>query len=152
MVVRQSKSWRKGVTWRIARCVVSYLVVYALAWIVIGLVAPRETDLTSDGCFKNLPLRESLLSYLESGITFFLLIGIPSIFIILLAGLARKDMDPPAFRAMVTALILLPTWFLLFGNIVEELLIQVAAQVVFATVVMPVPLIPQSEAQQAPKG
>lgn len=130
----------------------SYLVVYALAWIIIGLVAPREADLASDDYFKKLPLWESLLSYLKSGITFFLFIGIPSIFIILLAGLARENMDPPAFRAMVTALILLPTWFLLFGNIVEELLIQVAAQVVFATVVMPVPLIPQSEAQQAPKG
>ncbi|MEV6778479.1 hypothetical protein [Streptomyces syringium] len=152
MVVRQSKSWRKGVTWRIARCVLSYLVVYALAWILIGLVAPRETDLASDDYFKKLPLWESLLSYLESGITLFLFIGVPSIFIILLTGLARKDMNPPAFRAMVTALILLPTWFLLFGNIVEELLIQVAAQVVFTTLVMPVPLIPQSEAQRARKG
>ncbi|MET9645192.1 hypothetical protein [Streptomyces syringium] len=51
------------------------------------------------------------------------------------------------FRAMVTALILLPTWFLLFGNIVEELLLQVEAQVVFTTLVMPVPMVPRRDSE-----
>lgn len=51
------------------------------------------------------------------------------------------------FRAMVTALILLPTWFLLFGNIAAELLLQVEAQVAFTTLVMPVPMVPRRDSE-----
>ncbi|MEV5137354.1 hypothetical protein AB0K71_18360 [Streptomyces syringium] len=124
----------------------SYILVYALAWVAIGLVAPRGATAGPDGNFEDRPLWESFQSYMETGLIFFLFVGIPSIFIIVLTGLSRQAMEPPMFRAMVTGLILLPTVFLLFGDVVEELLIQVAAQVVFATLVMPVPLIPQSGA------
>ncbi|MFD7441725.1 hypothetical protein [Streptomyces sp. NPDC059909] len=41
---------------------------------------------------------------------------------------------------MLAALLLLPTWFLLFGNFVEMLLFPVAGQIVFALCVMRVPL------------
>ncbi|MEV4870398.1 hypothetical protein [Streptomyces syringium] len=120
-----------------------YLLVYALAWVAIGLVVPRETTSFSE----QLSSWDSSLSYLDTGMYCFVLIGLPSIFIIVLAGLCHHEREPPMFRAMVTALILLPTWFLLFGNIVEELLLQVAAQVVFTTLVMPVPMVPRRDSE-----
>ncbi|MFF5126084.1 hypothetical protein ACFY41_03990 [Streptomyces syringium] len=134
-------TWRQGVTWRIVRCVLLYLLVYAMAWTAIGLLAPRGTTAS----FEQLSRWGSSLSYLDTGVYCFVLIGLPSIFIIVLTGLSHHEMEPPKFRAMVTVLILLPTWFLLFGNIVEELVIQVAAQGVFTTFVMPVPLIPRRD-------
>ncbi|MFI8944737.1 hypothetical protein [Streptomyces syringium] len=130
----------------------SYVLMFALAWVIIGLIAPREVDPDPEAIREYLSFWESFLSYLRTGVVMFLLIGTPTIVIVVVAGIFHRKMEPPIFRAVVTVLTLLPTWFLLFSNTVQMLLLQVAAQVAFTTLVMPVPLIPRSEAQRAPKG
>ncbi|MGX8905413.1 hypothetical protein ACR820_09330 [Streptomyces netropsis] len=148
MEVSRLDAQRSGSIARVFRCVLSYVLIFALAWIIIGLIAPREIDPDPDSIREYLSFWESFLSYLRTGVVIFLLIGVPTIVIVVVAGLLHRRMEPPVFRAMVTFLTLMPTWFLLFSNTVQMLLLQMAAQVLFSTVVMPVPLILRPESNR----
>ncbi|MFI9305217.1 hypothetical protein [Streptomyces triculaminicus] len=117
------------------------MLVFTAAWMGIGIAAPRELDPASNS-FERLPFWESVLSYLELGVGMLIIIGIPSVILFLLAGLVRRDMESQGFRAMMAFLLLLPTWPLWFADIPIMFWIQAGAQVVFATCLMPVPLLP----------
>ncbi|GHG65758.1 hypothetical protein [Streptomyces griseocarneus] len=126
---------------RLSGCALSYVLVFAAAWVVIGIAAPRELDPASNS-FGRLPFWESVLSYLELGVGMLIIIGIPSLLLILLAGLVRREKDPHGFRVMMAFLLLLPTWPLWFADIPIMFWLQAGAQVVFAACLMPVPLLP----------
>ncbi|MCC3769665.1 hypothetical protein [Streptomyces sp. UNOC14_S4] len=126
---------------RIMRCVISYVLVFALGWLLIALTGPRPLKSLSSS-FEHSSFGDSLLYYAGAGLTMLVMIGLPSIVIILIAGLLRKKMGSKEFRALVAGLLLLPVWPLLLVGTHLILYIQIGVQVVFAVALMPVPLLP----------
>ncbi|MFI2074999.1 MULTISPECIES: hypothetical protein [Streptomyces] len=132
---------RPAVVFRsIGRCLLAYILAFAAGWLVIALVGPRELDPRSDS-FETLPFWESFEESLRTGLTMFLLIGVPTILIALLAGLAWRTTESGQFRAIMALAFLPPMWPLVGASTPLYLGVQTVVQVVFATVLMPVPLI-----------
>lgn len=127
---------------RIGGCILSYVAVFSLCWIVVGLLAPRVTRL-GEGGRETLSFWESLLSYLELGCGMFILTGLPSLLITILAGLAGRNVEPAKFRGVMAIVLLVPAWPILAMSSEVPALGQVAVQVGFAMLVMPVPLVPR---------
>ncbi|MEU3788673.1 hypothetical protein [Streptomyces fructofermentans] len=125
----------------IADAVGRYLLVWVAAWLVHALTAPRRHELAS-----YLPRThsywEDTVHYLWDGSIALvgLMVGIPSLLIVLSFGLLNKRKGAD-FRIRLAGLLLLPAWFLLFQNFVELLVVPVLAQVTFALCLMPVPLV-----------
>ncbi|MFD9440162.1 hypothetical protein ACFWBR_26495 [Streptomyces sp. NPDC060006] len=118
-----------------------YLLIWVAAWLVHALTAPRRHELVS-----YLPRThsywEDTASYLWDGsiASVGLMVGIPSLLVILLFGLLNERKGA-AFRIRLAGLLLLPAWFLLFQNSAALLFVPVLAQVTFALCLMPVPLV-----------
>ncbi|WP_162890063.1 hypothetical protein [Streptomyces olivoreticuli] len=115
--------------------------VFAVGWVFIGLVGPRALE-PKFNSFESLPLWESFLEHLHMAVFMCLVVGLPTLIIAISAGLTRHRMEPGKFRAIMAAVLLLPEWLLLAADTPIYLWVQTTIQVVFATVVMPVPLIP----------
>ncbi|WP_326573051.1 hypothetical protein OG539_23995 [Actinacidiphila glaucinigra] len=98
-----------------------YAVTYALTWVAVDLALPA--DVHTELWAPSIPL-----------------IAIPSLLISAYYALLnpRTSLE---FRLPLAFLLLLPTWFLLFQNFAEMLLIPVTGQLVFALCVMRVPLL-----------
>ncbi|MFI1210330.1 hypothetical protein ACH4UV_22295 [Streptomyces sp. NPDC020802] len=135
--------WRR--LGRVGLCVADavgrYLLIWVAAWLVHALTAPRRHELVS-----HLPSThsywEDTAHYLWDGsiASVGLMVGIPSLLVILLFGLLNERKGA-AFRIRLAGLLLLPTWFLLFQNSAALLFVPVLAQVAFALCLMPVPLV-----------
>ncbi|MEU7109156.1 hypothetical protein ABZ951_29520 [Streptomyces sp. NPDC046215] len=126
---------------RIGRCTASYILVFALGWLLIAATGPRPLKPVST-TFEHESFAESMRYYFGVGVGMLVVIGLPSLIITLVAGLMRKKMGSQDFRALVAGLLLLPVWPLLLVGTNLILLIQVAVQVIFAVALMPVPLLP----------
>ncbi|MFE7464652.1 hypothetical protein ACFU6R_11190 [Streptomyces sp. NPDC057499] len=119
-----------------------YLLTWVAAWLVHAVMAPRQHELVSY-LPRTRSYWEDTAFYLWGDTTFArvgLLVGVPSLFIILLFGLLNERRGA-AFRIPLAGLLLLPTWFLPFGNFLATLVVPVLAQVAFALFLMPVPLV-----------
>lgn len=122
----ESTPWRNlGVIGlRFVDLVVRYAVTFAITWAAVEASLSTEFSITA------------------AWLGFFVLIGIPSIFISFAYGLANTRTDA-AFRGRLAGLLLLPLWFLLaFPGI---LFIPVMGQLFFALCVMRVPLLGPSQ-------
>ncbi|MFE7323760.1 hypothetical protein ACFU8W_02045 [Streptomyces sp. NPDC057565] len=102
-----------------------YALTFALTWAAVAAALPADAHVP------------------DTGLDFFPFIGIPSILMSFVYGLANTRTGM-AFRLPLAGLLLLPTWFLLFGNFVEMLVIPVMGQLVFALCVMRAPLLAPS--------
>ncbi|MFD9035996.1 hypothetical protein ACFVZW_33380 [Streptomyces sp. NPDC059567] len=126
-IMSEEDPWKRPgagvIVLRLVDLVVRYVLVFALTWVLVEAALPPEAEVP------------------ETGLDFFPFIGIPSIVISCVYGLASKAWDSMAFRAPLAVLLLLPTWFLLFGNFVEMLLIPVVGQLLFALCVMRAPML-----------
>ncbi|MEU5296720.1 hypothetical protein [Streptomyces umbrinus] len=125
----------------IADAVGRYLLIWVAAWLVYALTAPRQHELASY-LPRTRSYWEDTAYYLwdDSIASVGLMVGIPSLLVILLFGLLNKRKGA-AFRIRLAGLLLLPTWFLLFQNFVALLFVPVLTQVAFALCLMPVPLV-----------
>ncbi|MFF3055829.1 hypothetical protein [Streptomyces sp. NPDC057909] len=125
----------------IADAIGRYLLTCVAAWLVYALTAPRRHELVSY-LPRTRSYWEDTVYYLrDDSIAWVgLIVGIPSLLMILLFGLLNERKGA-AFRIRLAGLLLLPTWFLLFQNFVALLFVPVLAQVVFALCLMPVPLV-----------
>ncbi|WKU46530.1 hypothetical protein Q3V23_22105 [Streptomyces sp. VNUA116] len=126
---------------RILHCVLLYFLVFELGWLAIGMTTPRSWG-RSDGTAGSVTFSEAALGSLASGASVFLIVGLPSLVIVLIAGLTRKGTDLYAFRILISLLLILPLWPFMLAGTPLMLFIQFAAQVVYAMVLMPVPLLP----------
>ncbi|MGW1412341.1 hypothetical protein [Streptomyces sp. NPDC002403] len=110
---------------RLIDLVVRYAITFAITWAaVVALLAAEFRGIANDG----------------PGL--FMLIGIPSILISFIYGLASTRTGM-AFRGRLGGLLLLPLWFLLFFPPI--LLIPVMGQFFFALCVMRTPLLGPSQ-------
>ncbi|MFF3255543.1 hypothetical protein ACFYWP_31965 [Actinacidiphila glaucinigra] len=105
---------------RLGDLVVRYAATYALTWVVVDLHLPGEGESLWAPCIP--------------------LIAIPSLLISAYYALLNSRTSL-AFRLPPAGLLLLPTWFLLFQNFEEQLVIPVSGQPAFALCVMRVPLL-----------
>ncbi|MEU3874039.1 MULTISPECIES: hypothetical protein [Streptomyces] len=126
---------------RVTACVLQYLLAFVVGWAFIAAVGPRAADPESDS-FATLPFWESLLKNLDQIPGMLLIIGLPTIVIAVFAGALRRTMEPGSFRALMAALVLLPEWLLLFADHAIYLGVQTVVQLLFAFVIMPVPMFP----------
>ncbi|MEU9064777.1 hypothetical protein AB0D13_39575 [Streptomyces sp. NPDC048430] len=114
---------------RIGRCAAMYLLVYSTAWVIIALMFPWEG--------------ESFFQTIQTSLILLGLVGIPSILLAVLAGLAHRKMEVPLFRGALVLPMLFFTWPLLASSSSEPLLIQILAQLAFVVWLMPAPLLPE---------
>ncbi|MGI5251699.1 hypothetical protein [Actinacidiphila glaucinigra] len=105
---------------RLGDPVVRYAATYALTWVVVDLHLPGEGESLRAPCIP--------------------LIAIPSLLISAYYALLNSRTSL-AFRLPPAGLLLLPTWFLLFQNFEEQLVVPVSGQLPFALCVMRVPLL-----------
>lgn len=98
-----------------------YVLTYTLTWAAVDWSLPAD-DFTDEwlACFP--------------------FIGIPSLFISASYALLSPRTGA-AFRLPLACLLVLPTWFLLFQNFPEMLVIPVMGQLLFALCVVRVPLL-----------
>ncbi|MFF7214397.1 hypothetical protein ACFZAU_28310 [Streptomyces sp. NPDC008238] len=114
--------WRnlRFVGLRLGDLILRYAVTYALTWVAVDLRLPGEGESLWAPCIP--------------------LIAIPSLLISAYYALLNPRTSLQ-FRLPLAVLLLLPTWFLLFQNFEEQLVIPVSGQLAFALCVMRVPLL-----------
>lgn len=132
--------WRRlwWIALDIGECIARYVFCFGLGWLLLALMGPRGTDTST---LLQVSRWESFQDYVESGAICFLMIGVPSLLIVLVSGCMRKDMDSRKFRRITASVLAFFVWPLLFLNSGPILLGQLAIQLVFALLVMPVPLM-----------
>ncbi|MBT2439676.1 hypothetical protein J7E93_05980 [Streptomyces sp. ISL-36] len=120
----EGEPWRNlgRVGLRLVDLVVRYCLTFAITWAAMDAALPAEA-------------RSS-----ETALDFFPFVGIPSILMSFVYGLASTRTGM-AFRLPLAGLLLLPTWFLLFGHFLEVLIIPVLGQLFFALCVMRAPML-----------
>ncbi|MFI8965636.1 hypothetical protein ACIGO8_26395 [Streptomyces sp. NPDC053493] len=125
---------------RLADVAARYVLAYLAAWLAVGLTTPRVTDSWQDP--SEFPSRGALvLEHLGFALDMVWVIAVPSVLISWLCALFGERTGT-AFRARLAGLLLLPLWFLLFASTAHMLLFLALGHLVFALVVMPVPLMP----------
>ncbi|MFF4084417.1 hypothetical protein ACFYZN_34235 [Streptomyces sp. NPDC001777] len=112
---------------RIGRCLLTYLLLHATAWVIISLLVPWE---------------DSTRQMVGTSLGMLALIGIPTLLLAILAGLGHRKMAPARFRGALVVPMLVFIWPCLAGSTAEPLLVEFVAQLVFVCFLMPVPLIP----------
>lgn len=149
MVVNQGQTDTSlgRVFWRLLVCAGRYVFLFVAGWLVIASTAPRERDPMSVRLGED-TFQATFQEYANLGSLMFAVIGIPSIALVLIAGLVRANagatqakMSTPAFRGMCAFLLSLGAWPLVLGNTGNAWILQVLIQVVFAVWLMPVPLV-----------
>ncbi|MFI2074998.1 hypothetical protein [Streptomyces triculaminicus] len=93
---------------------------------------------------RTLSFWESFGAHLELGAGMFLLSGVPSLLIVVVAGMVRLKKGYQEFRALMMLLLLPPLWPVWFVDTAMPftLWVEIAVQILFAAFVMPVPLLP----------
>ncbi|WNO74782.1 hypothetical protein [Streptomyces sp. AM8-1-1] len=113
---------------RMAQCVLTYLILYALAWVIMTLAGRHE---------------DSYAVVVRDCLMVLVITGVPTLFLALLAGLAHTEMDVARFRMALAAPMLLFAWPMLAASTAEPLLFQATAQLAFAWLT-PAPLVPEN--------
>ncbi|MFD5429230.1 hypothetical protein [Streptomyces sp. NPDC127084] len=112
---------------RIGRCVLTYLLLYTVGWLIVALVFPWEGD--------------TLGQHVETSLILLGFIGVPSLLLAICAGLGHRKMPAGSFRGALLLPMLLFAWPMIASSTAEPPLIQLAIQVAFV-MLMPVPLVP----------
>ncbi|MEU2492150.1 hypothetical protein [Streptomyces sp. NPDC007883] len=107
---------------------VTYLILYVLAWLAMTLVDPGG---------------DPFAVVARDGLTVFAVTGVPTLFLALLAGLSHTKMDPTQFRIALVVPMLMFAWPLLGATAAEPLLFQAMAQLAFVWLT-PAPLVPEN--------
>ncbi|MFE7778477.1 hypothetical protein ACFU5O_32260 [Streptomyces sp. NPDC057445] len=118
----------RRVAGRIGRCVVTYVLIHATAWVIITAVVPWE---------------DSFAQIMRLAFGMLLVVGIPTLLLAICTGLAHNHMDVTRFRIVLGTLMVVFTWPLLAASTAEPLAFQVMTQIAFAWLV-PAPLIPEN--------
>lgn len=127
-----------GSTFRwIATCAVRYAVVFMVGWMAISLTAPRMSD-RAGGYGARKTLWGSFLGYMEGAPGMFLMIGVPSLILLALISRRRGTSAPDEFRAFSAALLVIPALVLFLVGTWVMVAIQMAVQILFAAIIMPV--------------
>lgn len=113
---------------RIGRCVLTYLVLYVVAWVAMALIDPGS---------------DSLAVILRDGLTVLIVTGAPTLLLGIIAGLMHTRMDVTRFRIALAVPMLMFAWPLMAATSGEPLLFQGMAQVAFVWLT-PAPLIPEN--------
>ncbi|MGW0771990.1 hypothetical protein [Streptomyces sp. NPDC002676] len=114
---------------RMGRCILTYVALHVVTWVVIALVTPWE---------------DSFAQVMQLGFGMLAIIGTPTLLLALLAGLNHRQMDVTTFRtalAFPMALFALP---LAGASAAEPLVFQLLCQIAFAAYLMPAPLVPEN--------
>lgn len=122
-----SKPWRNlGVIGlRLVDLAARYVLTYTLTWAAVDWSLPPD-------------------DFTDGWLVFFPAIGIPSLLISAYYSLLNPRTGA-AFRLPLAGLLVLPTWFLLFQNFSEMLVIPVMGQLIFALCVVQAPLLGPSQ-------
>ncbi|MFH8338061.1 hypothetical protein [Streptomyces sp. AM6-12] len=113
---------------RVGRCVLTYVVLHAVTWVVIALLASREDSYTD-------------IMWFSLGVL--AITGIPTLLLALLAGLAHRRMEVTTFRATLAFPMVFFAWPLVGADYPQPLVLQVLCQIAFAAYLMPAPLVPE---------
>ncbi|MEU9104921.1 RHS repeat-associated core domain-containing protein [Streptomyces xanthophaeus] len=113
---------------RIGRCAAAYPVVHLTAWVLIGLTASGA---------------DSFASSMGIGLTTMAYIGIPSVLLAVVSGLAHVRMDPVRYRGLLTVSLLVLALPAPAASTPEPLFFQGLAQAVYP-LLLPAPLIPEN--------
>lgn len=113
---------------RMGRCVLTYLILYVLAWLAMTLVDPGGDPFA-------VVARDALIVFAVT--------GVPTLFLALLAGLSHTKMDLTQFRIALVLPMLMFAWPLLGAATAEPLLFQAMAQLAFVWLT-PAPLVPEN--------
>ncbi len=120
---------------RVGRCVLTYVLLHTVTWVVIAAAVPWP---------------DSFAEIMSAGFGMLAVIGIPTLLLAVIAGLAHRNMAVTHFRtalAFPMAFFALP---LAGASIAEPLILQFVAQIAFAAFLMPAPLIPENWEKRAP--
>ncbi|MER6334320.1 hypothetical protein ABT298_34475 [Streptomyces sp. NPDC001034] len=113
---------------RVGRCVLTYVALYAVTWVVVALVTSSD---------------DSYTDVMWLGLGMFVITGIPTVLLALLAGLVHRRMDVTRFRAALAFPMVFFAWPLVGANYPQPLVLQVLCQIAFAAYLMPTPLVPE---------
>lgn len=118
---------------RIGRLVLTYVALHAVTWAIIALIESSEDSFTD-------------LMWAASGML--ALVGIPTLLLAVVAGLAHRHMETTTFRAATfRAALAFPmvffAWPTIGGTWAAPVVFQVLCQIAFAAYLMPVPLVPE---------
>ncbi|GLX52013.1 hypothetical protein Shyhy01_49630 [Streptomyces hygroscopicus subsp. hygroscopicus] len=114
---------------RIGRLVLTYVVLYAVTWVVIALTLRGEYSFTEDTGL---------------GLGMFAFVGAPTLVLALVAGPAHTRMDVTKFRAALAFPMAFFAWPLVGASAPEPLVFQILCQIAFAAYLMPAPLVPEN--------
>ncbi|MFB7505158.1 hypothetical protein [Streptomyces broussonetiae] len=114
---------------RIGRLVLTYVALHTVAWVIIALLVSSE---------------DSFTDVMRLGFGMLAFIGIPTLLLALLAGLAHTQMDVTKFRAGVAFPMAFFVWPLLGASYPQPLVFQLLCQIAFAAYLMPAPLVPEN--------
>ncbi|MFE7778479.1 hypothetical protein ACFU5O_32270 [Streptomyces sp. NPDC057445] len=120
---------------RIGRCVLTYLLLYVTAWLIIALLFPWEG--------------ESFAKVMATSLILLGFIGTPTLCLAICAGLAHRKMEPRRFRGALVAPMLVFAWPVLASSTAAAPLLQVMVQLAFVCFLMPAPLLPEKWKVQA---
>ncbi|MBT2406848.1 MULTISPECIES: hypothetical protein [unclassified Streptomyces] len=113
---------------RIGRCALTYLLIHITAWLVIALVIESE---------------DSFGQLMLIGLGMLPLLGVPSVLLAIVAGLAHTRMDVTRFRLALVLPMLVFVFPTLAASTAEPLFFEIMAQLAFVRL-MPTPLIPEN--------
>ncbi|MGW3266383.1 hypothetical protein [Streptomyces sp. NPDC001056] len=114
---------------RIGRLFLTYLVLYAVTWMVIALLLSSE---------------DSFTDVMRFGFGMLAFVGTPTLLLALLAGVAHTQMDVTTFRTALAFPMILFALPLAGASWPEPLVFQILAQIAFAAYLMPAPLVPEN--------
>ncbi|MER7001374.1 hypothetical protein [Streptomyces sp. NPDC000410] len=118
----------RRVSARIGRCVLTYVLLYAAAWVSMALVNPEG---------------DPYGVHAQVALGVFVLIGVPTLLLAVIAGLAHRRMDAALFRVLlVLPMLFLGGWPLIMASTATPMILQLMAQLAFVFL-MPAPLIPE---------
>lgn len=113
---------------RMGRCVLTYLLLHATAWTATALTAKWEV-----GVSETTRLAVGILPF----------VGIPTLFIAVLAVSVHNRMDVVRFRFLLAMGLMPWAWPLIGCGAAEPLVFQLMAQIAFAALI-PAPLLPEN--------
>ncbi|MEW2273720.1 hypothetical protein [Streptomyces griseofuscus] len=114
---------------RIGRLVLTYVALHAVTWAIIALIESSEDSFTD-------------LMWAASGML--ALVGIPTLLLALVAGLAHRHMETTTFRAALAFPMVFFAWPTIGGTWAAPVVFQVLCQIAFAAYLMPAPLVPEN--------
>ncbi|MFF9111692.1 hypothetical protein [Streptomyces sp. NPDC014805] len=112
---------------RVGRCVLTYLLLYAGAWVAVALTADLE---------------EGFGARMGLGVRLFPLVGVPALLVSVAVVTAHHRMHPVRLRFLLFVPLLLCLWPLVFADVAEPFQFLLLAHIAYAALI-PAPLLPE---------